>query len=221
MPRFDWFSWLALDSTATYLTFGAGVLVTVIGFFIGNFVNRKQPRTIRLTRVSVSSLFSVESHFKDKLQILYKGQSINSLYLEKFILRNVTSEIIESINISIKFESEIIDFDYKVENSQPDITVAWDQEKKVISLELPYFNPQKLYPDSVIDLSVYSLQPDLQISIQGTGRNWKAEYFDRVTYYESLYSGTEEAWGPIIPVLKQRIPFLGIYFSALKLLLIK
>lgn len=171
---------LSDEAIATYAVFLAGVLVTILGWLLSRYLNRKRPRQVKLLRTEERSLLEISPALRDHVKVHYKEQETKSIFFTQFQLQNSGDEIIENIKLIAKlseakiFGSTVID---PILDRKEPTEISFQDNN--LHVQLPYINPKRLYNDKVI-IEVLSEKPLKILEIQGGGREWIASHIDLV-----------------------------------------
>jgi hypothetical protein len=211
MPDF-----LTVEAISNYITFALGIIFGILGWLFVRWLGRKKPRIVRVAKVREISLLEVDSAIKDEVSIAYKGNSIESLYLNEFVIQNSSDETIDDVEIVIHFDNSGIIEVHKEDpilkrNSMITKSNAGDE----LQIIVPYINEEKLYKD-LISITVFSLNPLRPIEVTGGGRGWSVSFFDRIQLTTDIANElTDEllAYGPDVML---RNP-LGALWALLRL----
>ena len=185
---------LTSEAISNYIVFIGGVVVTVVGWLLVRWITRKRPRIIRLVKASGASLLEVAAEVEDDIAILYQGEPVSSLHRTEFLVRNLSKQTIDDVEVTMHFQTSSL-VDVKVQDSlaQRGTTATVLESDDRMKVVLPYINSEKIYDDEV-RIRVLSLDPVEVTEVTGGGREWKVEFVDRQRIINEL---TDELVGEL------------------------
>ena len=183
------------EAISNYLVFGGGLLVGLLVAAARHYF-RKRPR-IEAARVSSEKLFDCASTVKDRLTFSYKGMETDELHGSDYTFRNLGSETLEDISITLDLEYQdgdvdFLDFDTG-EDADPSRKMAVgfeakkypDSDRVDVTVHIPYLNCYKDHSD-IVRVRMYSNTPVTTHRISGTGRGWSVKYVDKFGLWKNL-----------------------------------
>lgn len=180
------------EAVATYLVFFFGVFVAIVGFFIRRAINKAKPMTVKLIKVSETSLVRINDEFRRDISISFKQEPIASIYLTDFQISNNSERVLEDVEIIINFQrTKVLDLKKNDPLPKRGSEIVWhdniwsEDNGSSISLKFPYLNQEKIYQD-IVGFSVITQDPIRVNNIIGGGREWKVEFIDRVKLSEEI-----------------------------------
>lgn len=184
----DWKTFFTTEAISNYIIFGAGLISGLCVWAIKTWILPRPMSKVFIEKVQASSLIDIATEVRNDVVVTYKGSNIGTFHQTILLLSNRGDDIIDNIDIIIKFDKDANILDKALEDNisskrKSDIEILPD--KGAIHVKFDFINPYRPYKDEIA-LKVYAPKPLGQAVISGGGRGWTVRYADRVAYNDMV-----------------------------------
>lgn len=155
-----------------------GVITTALITGFGKYIRSRQGNRILIARTKEVDRYDISYSEKKRLELRYKTESSNELFMNRLEIFNQGNETIQGIELKIisKPKDGSIKF-LDITKYDPLDKTQVSQKGNTISFTRPFLNHKKAYPEEVIDLIIYA-NTRLEFKVEGGGPGWYTRFQD-------------------------------------------